>query len=74
MNMLNGTHVRLADGVIDVSQPTPAITPGRVIASLAGIAVLVVLAPMVILLLGLPVALIVRAVLEAIVWVSSALF
>jgi hypothetical protein len=46
----------------------------QLVTSVLGIAVLVILAPFAILLLGLPVALIVRAVLEAIHWVSSAIF
>jgi hypothetical protein len=74
MNMVNGTQLGLADEVVDVSQPTPERTSVQLVTSVLGIAVLVILAPFAILLLGLPVALIVRAVLEAIHWVSSAIF
>ena len=58
-------------GVIDVSGPTGAQTLFQGLVSLAGAAGIALLASFVILLVGLPFALAVRGLLEAVGWLSG---
>jgi hypothetical protein len=69
----NGDHRELGSiDILDVSLPPDTGRPFlRAMASLAGAAGIALLVPFAILLLGLPVALVVRGIAEAIGWLSA---
>ena len=68
MESRNGEPVKVKADVIDVSLPRTERTFLQALASLAGAAGIALLVPFVILLIGLPVALVIRGIAETIGW------
>ena len=67
----DGDAINVKSDVIDVSLPRTKRTFLQVLASLAGAAGIALLVPFVILLIGLPVALVIRGIAEAVGWVLA---
>ena len=71
MENRNGEPVKVKGDVIDVSLPRTKRTFLQVLASLAGAAGIALIVPFVILLIGLPVALVIRGIAEAVDWLLA---
>jgi hypothetical protein len=67
----DGDAINVKSDVIDVSLPRTKRTFLQVLASLAGAAGIALLVPFVILLIGLPVALVIRGIAEAVGWLLA---
>jgi hypothetical protein len=67
----HGEAVNVKGDVIDVSLPRTKRTFVQALASLAGAAGIALLVPFAILLIGLPVALVIRGIAEAIGWLLA---
>ena len=67
----DGEAINVKVDVIDVSLPRTKRTFLQVLASLAGAAGIALLVPFVILLIGLPVALVIRGIAEAVGWLLA---